>query len=68
MKIICLAKPQKPALINGEMNNVAVPSSSLSLVEWNGEVSNVWMKKMNLLALPSPSASPAEPNQEVDIC
>ena len=45
MKVVCWAKPQKPALINEDMNNVAVPSSSLSLVEWNGEVRNVWMKK-----------------------
>ena len=27
------------------MNDVAVPSPSLSLAEWNGEVSKVWMKR-----------------------
>ena len=34
-----------PAWLNEEMNDVAVPSPSLSLAEWNGEVSKVWMKR-----------------------
>ena len=41
----CWYKPRRPAWINEKMNDVAVPTASLSLIESNGKITNVWMKR-----------------------